>query len=244
MDSLDGRRILVTGGSSGIGAAVARAVAANGARVALLARSRDALENLATDLDGVAVPAHVTDVGEVGTAVATAAEALGGLDAVVNSAGVMRPGSVGEGDPDDFRLMLEVNVLGLLHVTQGVLPHLEASGAGDVVNISSMSGRRIPSATAGVYSGTKFAVHAISEGLRRELAGRPVRVTTVAPGYVDTPIGDDVPGERGEEFRQQVSTHGMAPSVVADLVVAALAMPREAELAELAILPTGEDVAG
>lgn len=240
MASLDGRRVLVTGGSSGIGAAVARAVAAEGATVAVLARSRDVLEDLAAELGGVAVPADVADVTAARAAVAEASDALGGLDAVVNSAGVMRPGTVADGDPDEFRLMVEVNVLGLLYVTQACLPHLRASGAGDVVNISSMSGRRVPSPTAGVYSGTKFAVHAISEGLRQELADDAVRVTTVAPGYVDTPIGDDVSGEQGEEFRTQVSTHGMAPSVVADLVVAALALPRGAELVEVAVLPTGE----
>lgn len=240
MARLDGRRVLVTGASSGIGAAVARAVVSAGGTVALLARRPEVLRDLAADLGGVSVPADVTDVQAVRGAVAAAVDGLGGLDVVVNSAGVMRPGTVEDGRPDDFRLMLEVNVLGLLHVTHVALPHLRRSGAGDVVNISSMSGRRIPSPTAGVYAGTKFAVHAISEGLRLELADQPVRVTTVAPGYVDTPIGDGVDGDRGEKFRHQVATHGMSPDVVADLVVTALAAPREVELVEVAFLPTGE----
>lgn len=241
MPTLARRRVLVTGASSGIGEATARAVAAAGGRVALVARRADVLDELAADLGGVAVAADVSDLDATEAAVAGAAEALGGLDGVVHSAGVARPGTVGEGDPEDFRLMLEVNVLGLLHVTHLALPHLRASGAGDIVTISSMAGRRVPAAHFGVYAGTKFAVHAISEGLRMELAEDPVRVTIIAPGYVDTPIGHHVPGEEGQRFRDRVRAHGMAPSVVADLVVTALEAPPSVELVELAVLPTGHD---
>lgn len=238
--SLGGRRVLITGASSGIGAAVARASAGAGARLALLARSADRLQELAATLDAVAVPADVTDADAVRSAVDTAADRLGGLDAVVVSAGVARPGTVADGDPADFRLMVDVNVLGVLHTLQATLPHLVASGAGDVVVMSSMSGRRVPRATMGVYSATKFAVHAIAQALRMELEDQPVRVATVAPGYVRTPIADDVVGELGDAMRAAVAANGMAPSTVAALVVTALAAPREAELVELAVLPTGE----
>lgn len=241
---LDGRRVLVTGASSGIGAAVARAAAGAGATVALLARSADQLEELAAALDGVAVPADVTDPEATAAAVDRAATDLGGLDAVVASAGVMRPGTVADGDPADFRLMVEVNILGVLHTARAAMPHLVASGAGDLVVLSSMSGRRVPRATAGVYSGTKFAVHAIAEALRMELDDDPVRVTTIAPGYVDTSIFADVDGELGAQMRDAVTTHGMAPATIAAMIVTALATPREAELVELAVLPTGEQVEG
>lgn len=241
---LAGRRVLVTGASSGIGEAIARAVVAAGAHAALLARSADRLREVAGQLGGttVAVPADVTDVHAMRDAVDLTAERLGGLDAVVACAGVARPGTVADGDPADFRLMVEVNVLGVVHTVQAALPHLIASGAGDIVTMSSMSGRRVPRGAMGVYSGTKFAVHAISEGLRLELEDEPVRVTTIAPGYVDTPIADDVPGERGKAFRDAVSSYGIRPSTVADLVVTALGAPREAELVELAVLPTGEQI--
>lgn len=234
------RRVLVTGASSGIGAEVCRAVAAAGGRLALVARSAERLAALADELDAVAVPADVTDVGRTRAAVDAAADRLGGLDAIVASAGVARPLTIADGDPDDFRMMLDVNVLGVLHTVQAALPYLTASRAGDVVLLSSMAGRRVPRATLGVYSATKFAVHAIGQALQLELRDRPVRVTTVAPGYVDTPIADGVPGELGERFREAVSAHGMRASTVADLVVTALTAPREVELVELAVLPTGE----
>lgn len=237
---LAGRRVLITGASSGIGRAVAHAVVAAGARVALVARSADMLDELAADLDGVAAPADVADPSATRSALDDAADRLGGLDAVVASAGVVRPGTVADSDPADFRLMVEVNILGVLHTVQAALPHLVASGAGDVVVVSSMSGRRVPRADAGVYSGTKFAVHAIAEGLRLELDDQPVRVTTVAPGYVDTPIAEGIRGDEGERLRDAVSAHGITPSTLATFVVTALAAPREAELVELAVLPTGE----
>ncbi|CAN5905506.1 SDR family oxidoreductase [soil metagenome] len=237
---LSGRRVLITGASSGMGEAVARAAVSAGAQVALLARSADRLAQLADELGAVAVPADVTDVEATRDAVAAAAGSLAGLDAIVASAGVARPGTVAGGDATDFKLMLDVNVLGLLHSVQAALPHLIDSGVGDVVVLSSMSGRRVPRGEMGVYSGTKFAVHAIAEGLRLELDEQPVRVTTIAPGYVDTAIADDVSGEQGEAFRDAVASHGMAPSTVASLIVTALAAPREAELVELAVLPTGE----
>lgn len=237
-DQLDGRRVLVTGATSGIGAATAHAVAAAGGRVALLARRRGPLEELVAEFDGVAVPADVTDLDAMRTAVDTAVAALDGLDAVVNAAGVMRPGTVGEGDPADFRLMLDVNVLGLLHATHLCLPHLRRADHGDIVNLSSMSGRRVPSGTGGVYAGTKFAVHAISQGLRLELADDAVRVTTIAPGFVDTPIFTGVAGEVAARYRESAASEGMAPAVVADLVVTALAAPPEVELVELAVVST------
>ncbi len=235
---LHGRRVLITGASSGIGAATARAVVAAGGRVALVARRRDRLEHLAGELDGFAVPADVTDLDQLTAAVSAAVDGLGGLDAVVNAAGVMRPGTVGEGDPADFRLMVDVNVLGVLHAIHLCLPHLRRADHADVVNLSSMSGRRVPSGTGGVYAGTKFAVHAISQGLRLELADDAVRVTTIAPGFVDTPIFAEVEGEVASRYRESAAAEGMAPEVVADLVVLALAAPREVELVELAVVST------
>lgn len=241
---LAGRSVLVTGASSGIGEAVARAIVAAGGAVALLARRADRLADLATELGGVAVPADVTDLGAVTDAVAAAAAALGGLDGVVNAAGLMRPGTVTDGDAADFRVMLEVNVLGLLHVTQVALPHLRAAGraggSADVVNLSSMSGRRVPSATGGVYAGTKFAVHAITQGLRLELEGEPVRVTTMSPGFVATPLFDRLDGDLAAQYRDSARTSGMRPEIVADLVVTALGLPPEAELTEVAVMPTAQ----
>ncbi|MGW5269801.1 SDR family NAD(P)-dependent oxidoreductase [Rhodococcoides kroppenstedtii] len=238
--ALTGRRLLITGASSGIGAAAARLAASAGARVALIARREAELTALADELGGLAVPADVTDAAALTAAVDRAAAELDGLDGVIASAGVARPINVATDDPADMANLVQVNVIGLLHTLRATVPHLIASGAGDVVVLSSLSGRRVPRDTMGVYSGTKFAAHAIAEGLRLELADEPVRVTTVAPGYVATPIADAATGSDAERFRADVAAHGMSPVTIARLIVTALTTPREAELVELAVRPTGE----
>jgi NADP-dependent 3-hydroxy acid dehydrogenase YdfG len=234
--ALDGRRLLVTGGSSGIGAATARAAAAAGARVALLARREGPLTALARELDGVAVPADVTDAEAAHTAVDRAAEELGGLDGVVNAAGLVRPGDVATADPASWRAMFDVNVLGLLHVTQPAIAHLRTVGGGDVVNVSSMSGRRIGSTEMATYAASKAAVHALSEGLRRELQPDGIRVAVVAPGLVDTPIFEGVEGDTADRLRDAVATKGLPVGTVADAIVRILAAPPELVHVEVAML--------
>ena len=236
---LHGRRILVTGASSGIGAATARALDAAGARVALMARSVAALEELAQELtDAHVAPADVTHPDTLGPAIDGAASALGGLDGLVNGAGVAMPSSVRTGDPDTWRAMYEVNVLGLLAATQRTLPHLEDEPLADVVNISSMSGRRVGSAPLGIYAGSKHAVHAVSQGLALELRDTAVRVTLVSPGYVDTPIFDDVDG--ADQLRENVHTLGLRPAAVADQAVHAMGQPGGVRLVEVAMLSTDQ----
>jgi clavulanate-9-aldehyde reducatase len=238
---LRGRRVLITGASSGIGAATARTVAAAGAYVALLARRAERLRALADETGGVAVPADVTDRASVVAAVEAAAETCGGLDAVVNNAGVMRPGTIADADPDDWRSMLDVNVLGLLHVTQACIPHLRAAGGGNIVNLSSMSGRRLASATSTVYSATKFAVHTISDGLRRELHADRIRVSIIAPGFVETPLFTDLDDTdlRAEMERKQAEL-GLTPEAVAAQVSHVLAAPPEVTVHEVALLSTDQ----
>src|SRR5882757_7023107 len=151
---LRGRRVLVTGASAGIGAAVARSVVEAGAQVALLARDKDRLADLAAELGpaATAVTCDITDEDAVAAAVDEAARRLDGLDGVVNSAGLFGAGTLSDTDPAAWRAMFGVNVLGLLTVTRAAVPHLLRAGQGaSVVNISSMSGRRVPNAESGVY---------------------------------------------------------------------------------------------
>ena len=234
---LTGRRILVTGASSGIGAATARALDAAGARVALLARSTSRLEEVAADLtDAHVAPADVTHPDTLVHAVDAAADALGGLDGLVNAAGVAFTGGVTDGDPDDWRTTYEVNVLGLLAVTRVVLPHLQREDLADVVNVSSMSGRRVASPEMAIYAGSKHAVHAISQGMALELADGPVRTTVLAPGYVDTPIFEGV----DDEYRARTSTWGLPPESVAAQVVHVVGQPAEVRLVEVALVSTAQ----
>jgi NADP-dependent 3-hydroxy acid dehydrogenase YdfG len=233
--SLEGRRVLVTGASSGIGAATARAVAAAGGHVALLARRAEPLQALAAELDGIAVPADVTDVAATRTAVDRAAAGLGGIEAIVNAAGVLRPGAIATTDPADWQLTFDVNVRGLLHATQAAIPHLRAAGGGDVVNVSSMSGRRLGTSEMAVYAASKAAVHALSEGLRRELADDRIRVAVLAPGFVRTGIftGDD---EVTDRLRGRAHEVGLAPAAVGDAVVRILEAPPEVVHLEVALV--------
>jgi NADP-dependent 3-hydroxy acid dehydrogenase YdfG len=210
MGELEGRRVLVTGASSGIGEATARAIAAAGGRVALLARRADQLEELAEELDGVAVPADVTDPQATRAAIERSAEQLDGLDGLVNAAGLAEPGTVVDGDPASWRRMFDVNVLGLLHATQAAVPHLRAAGRGDVVNLSSMSGRRVGSVEMAIYAASKAAVHTISEGMRRELQPDRVRVAVIAPGLVDTPIFEGTGRTEGAAARPRHRGEGPA----------------------------------
>ncbi|MCL3817613.1 SDR family NAD(P)-dependent oxidoreductase [Aeromicrobium wangtongii] len=174
---------VVTGASSGIGAATARALAASGFHVFCVARRTDRIEALAAEIGGTAVSCDVTDEAEV----ASLAEAVGPtLDLLLNNAGgAIGTDPVAASDPDDWRRMYEVNVIGTLHVTRALLPALVASGAGTLVNLGSIAGHT-PYEGGGGYVAAKHGVAAMTETLRLELNGQPVRVTEIAPGMVRT----------------------------------------------------------
>lgn len=242
-EPLTGRKVLVTGATSGIGRATAGAVVAAGGQVALVARSGDDVAALAAELGPGAHGAagDVTDAGSVGTAVARAAAAMGGIDAVVCSAGTVRPGGILETGPEDWQATFDVNVLGVLHTVGAALGHLREAPLADVVNISSMSGRRRASVAMGIYSASKFAVHVLSDSLREELAPEGVRVTIVSPGYVRTAIFDEVVDEElRAEYQRRLASVGLDPVAVADQVVHALSQPAGVDLLEIALLSTDQ----
>ncbi|WP_264917409.1 SDR family NAD(P)-dependent oxidoreductase, partial [Mycobacterium kiyosense] len=193
---LDRTAALVTGASSGIGAAVAKALAAQGAAVALLARRADRLAAVRAEIESaggtaISVPADVTDAEQVAAAVDQVVGEFGRLDIVVNNAGLMQSGPAATAPLRDWEDMVSVNVAGVLYVTRAALPHLVAAaadsprGVADLVNISSTAGWVARPGTA-VYSLTKFGVNAFSEGLRQEMIASRVRVGVVGPGTVDT----------------------------------------------------------
>jgi NADP-dependent 3-hydroxy acid dehydrogenase YdfG len=206
---------LVTGASSGIGAATAKALAAQGAVVALLARRADRLQELKTEIESaggsaLVVPVDVTDAEEVSAAVARSVAEFGRLDTVVNNAGLMRMGSAAEAPLQDWDDLVAVNIQGVLYVTRAALPHLiEAAadsprGVADLVTISSTAGWVARPGTA-VYSLTKFGVNAFSEGVRQEVLGKRVRVGVVGPGTVDTEIVTHLAAPSRAAFEQQTA---------------------------------------
>lgn len=235
---LAGRRVLVTGASSGIGAATVRLLAEAGTSVAALARRKDRLDELAAETGAAPVVADLAVPDDIPAAVDEMVGALGGLDALVNAAGVYLLGSFSDGEPDDWRRMFEVNVLALLELTQEALPHLTAS-RGHVVNVSSLAGHRIARTTSAVYAATKHAVQAISEGMRQEFLERHVRVTVVSPGVTDTELGV---GTRDSELlsgiRQAQDERGIPPEAVARQIRHVLEQPHDVLIKEILVMPT------
>lgn len=240
---LGGRRVVVTGASSGIGESAARLCAAKGARVAAVARRADRLQRLAEEVAIVPVVADLTAPEGPAEAVAEAVEQLGGIDVLVNSAGVYLLGGLADGRPTDWRRMFDINVLSVLGISQAALPHLRKSPAGHIVNVGSIGGRRVARTSTAVYSATKFALYAISEGMRQELHPLGVRVTVVAPGVVRTEMGV---GTADPDLLAQVQAKqaaiGIAPDAVARAIVYALSEPPDVAVSELVVLPTAQPV--
>src|SRR5215213_6639464 len=207
--TLDGTVALVTGASSGIGEAAARALAGQGAAVAVAARRTDRLDALVAAIaaDGgraVAVETDVTDQRQAIAAVERTVAELGRLDTVINNAGVMLLGPAVGAPTEEWDRMVAINVNGLLYVAHAAVPHLLRAAedgprrVADLVNVSSIAGRRASSGS-GVYNATKFAVNAFSESLRQEVTQRHLRVSVIEPGAVDTELRDHV----REEVREQ-----------------------------------------
>ena len=194
--------VLITGASSGIGEDVALGFARQGAKVALLARRKDKLEDLAAriNLEGgraVAIACDVTKRSDVDAAIDQAARWFNRVDIVVNSAGILIPAEVEKIKPADLDHMMKVNVYGALNTIQAAIPLMRKQGAGSIINIASLAGRRGMSPLGG-YSATKFAIVGLTEALRMELFGTGIRVSLVMPGVIDTPMTTDANLEAAE----------------------------------------------
>jgi NADP-dependent 3-hydroxy acid dehydrogenase YdfG len=239
---VNGKIALVTGASSGIGAATALAMAAAGATVVAGARRVDRLKELAANADGEVLPVEldVADQQSVRDAVATAVSHFGGLDVVVNNAGVMLSGPIVGADTAEWDRMVATNLLGTLYVTHAALPHLLAR-KGTVVQISSTSGR-IASAMGGVYAATKFGVNAFTESLRQEVTEQGVRVVTIEPGMVDTELADHIGHDEIREMARKMagSMRTLRAEDVAAAVVYAVGQPDHVAVNEILLRPTDQ----
>ncbi|MFE6970039.1 SDR family oxidoreductase [Isoptericola sp. NPDC057653] len=240
---MTGRRALIVGASSGIGAAVTEVFAGAGADVVAAGRRIHRLEGVAAGAAGL--PGNVTpmelDVADEASArvgVAAAAEILGGLDVVVNNAGVMLSATVQTSDPAEWERMVRTNLLGTLHVSHAALPHLVAS-KGTLVQTSSTSGRTA-SAGSGVYAATKHGVNAFSEALRQEVAAQGVRVVVVEPGMVDTELADHLSDPTMRTLAAQMAgeIRVLDPKDVAETVLFAVTRPPHVSLNEILLRPT------
>jgi NADP-dependent 3-hydroxy acid dehydrogenase YdfG len=247
-ESLAGRSALVTGASSGIGAETARALAAAGASVTIAARRADRLEGLAAEIRacGGAVATQPTDMRreeEIRRLFAVARERFGGVDVLVNNAGLGRTAPLASGATELWREMLEVNVLGLAIATREGIQDMERRGvAGHVVHVSSMAGHRIPGPDSGMYAATKFAVRALTEALRQELRARksPIRVTAVSPGHVFTEFADVFTGRPGAQAEVNARLKILEPRDVAEAIVWVVTRPAHMEVHDLLVRPTAQ----
>jgi NADP-dependent 3-hydroxy acid dehydrogenase YdfG len=248
-NSLDGTVALVTGASSGIGEATARALAAQGAKVAVAARRLERLERLASEIGGsghtaLAIQSDITDQAQAIDAVDRTVDELGRLDIVVNNAGQMLLGPIEDAPTEEWDRMIDLNLKGLINTTHAALPHLLSAaedpqrGCADLVNISSVAGR-IARAGSGVYNLTKHGVGAFSESFRQEFADRKVRTTIIEPGAVDTELSDHIRDGVREQTRERFADMQMLEAAdVADAIAYAVTRPWHVSLNEILIRPT------
>ncbi len=246
---LDGAVALVTGASSGIGEASALALAGQGAAVAVVARRRDRLEQLAGQIEGkggraLVIDADVTDREQATEAVQRTVAELGRLDVLINNAGVMLLGPAADAPLEEWDRMVSLNVLGVLYVAHAALPHLVAAAqdsprqVADLVNISSVAGR-VARLGSSVYALTKHGVGAFSESLRQEFATQHVRVSLVEPGAVDTELASHLrPEIREQSLRRFAGFQRLQAEDIADIVEYIVTRPRRVAVNEVLIRPT------
>jgi NADP-dependent 3-hydroxy acid dehydrogenase YdfG len=239
-DQNAGRVAVITGASSGIGEATARALATGGHRLALLARRADRIQALAAELgDGaIAIEADVTDRDSIVAAAERVQSALGGADILVNNAGVMLLAPFTSDQRAEHRQMVEVNLLGAITATEVFLDQLR-DGGGDLVNISSVAGRTARPGNA-VYAATKWGLNGWSEGLRQELQP-DVRVTVIEPGAVATELTDHITDADTKRATQRfVKDLAITSEDIAEVIAFAVTRPRRMTLNEILVRPTAQ----
>ncbi|MDQ4129293.1 MAG: SDR family oxidoreductase [Actinomycetota bacterium] len=237
--TLKGKTVVVTGASSGIGEATARLLAQKGCNIVLAARRENRLQGLAAELGegALAVPTDVTDPAACEALVSRALERFGSVDVLVANAGLGLYGSIPDGNPEDWRRMFEVNVLGVLYATRAAVRHMLERGSGDVVIVSSLAGRRVPRADGTVYAATKHALTAVAEGLRMDVSDKGVRVINVEPGLVRTEFPESS-HESADQFYAEKDYSPLEADDVAAAVVYAVEQPPRVSLSEIIVRPT------
>ncbi|WP_310531017.1 SDR family NAD(P)-dependent oxidoreductase [Novosphingobium sp.] len=242
--SLHGKVALVTGASSGIGAAIAFALAEAGATVALCARRVDRLAQLVSKIEAAGGKALVIagDMAVEADAVKTVEDTvaqLGRIDILINSAGIMDSGGIENASLERYRQTMDINLMGTVYTCAAAVPHMLKQGVGDIINISSLAGRKGGPMTSS-YSASKHAVNAMTDGLRQEVGNRNIRVAIFMPGATRSEVGDSIPDPN---WRAAIQAHVSKDGVVeaeeaASVVVFMLSMPRNVNISEISVRPT------
>jgi NADP-dependent 3-hydroxy acid dehydrogenase YdfG len=246
-NGIEGKVVVITGASSGLGEAAARLLSAEGASVVLGARRADRLESLADELTGaggkaLAVTTDVTDYEQVKRLVDAAMEACGRVDVMINNAGLMPQSLLERLKIDEWDRMIDVNIKGVLYGIAAVLPYMKAQKSGHIINVSSVAGHKVRPGTA-VYAATKHAVRALSEGLRQEVKPYNIRTTVISPGAVATELPDSVTdpdtAERIHKFYAEVA---IPADSFARAVAFAISEPEDVDVNEILFRPTRQEL--
>lgn len=241
---LAGKVALVTGASSGIGEAAALCLAEAGATVVVCARRVERLSGLVAQIEAaggkaLAVPGDMTLEEDARGAVEKTVAACGRIDILINSAGIMEAGGIENCDTAIYRRVIDINLMGTVYTSAAAVPHMLEQGGGDIITISSLAGRKGGPMTS-AYSASKHAVNMMTDGMRQELGGRNIRVTTLMPGATETEVADSISDPQWRTaIKAHVSKEGaVKPRDIGEALVFILAMPRRTNISEISIRPT------
>ncbi|HTI00563.1 MAG TPA: SDR family oxidoreductase [Acidisoma sp.] len=243
--NIEGKVVVITGASSGLGEATARLLTEQGAKVVLGARRMDRLQALATELrlpTGAAVKTDVTDAAQV-TALVDAAVALHGrVDVILNNAGLMPHSLLERGRVQDWDRMIDVNIKGVLYGINAALPHMIRQKSGHIINVSSVAGHKVRQGSA-VYAATKAAVRMLSEGLRMEMKPHNIRTTIISPGAVMSELPDSVTDpDAAKNVRAFYENIAIPAESFARVVSFAMSQPEEVDINEILFRPTAQEL--
>jgi NADP-dependent 3-hydroxy acid dehydrogenase YdfG len=245
-ENIQGKVIVITGASSGLGAAAARRLSAEGATVVLGARRSDRLESLTREFDAkgaksLAVTVDVADRTQVQKLVDAAVQTFGRIDVLINNAGVMPLSPLENLNVDEWDRMIDVNIKGVLYGIAAALPHMKRQQAGHIINVSSVAGHKV-GPTFAVYSATKHAVRTLSEGLRMEVKPYNIRTTIISPGAVTTELLNGISDpETAAANRAYVAKVGVPADSFARVVAFAISQPADLDINEILFRPTAQE---
>lgn len=242
MNTIQGKVVVITGASSGIGFATAKLLASKGAIVSLGARRIDKLESVVAEIasNGGKALAVATDVRkreEVQNLISQTIEKFGKIDVLFNNAGVMPISFLENLKYDDWEQMIDVNIKGVLYGIGAALPHFKAQKSGQFINVSSVAGHLVAPSSA-VYSGTKFAVRAISEGLRQEVKPYNIRTSVISPGLIESELKHTVTDEVMKPMVEQMTQMAISADSIARAVAYVIEQPEDVDVNEMIIRPT------
>ncbi|OMP91605.1 SDR family oxidoreductase [Raoultella terrigena] len=246
-DNIAGKVIVITGASSGMGEAAARHLAANGAKVVLAARRLDRIEAIASELkqqgkEATAVQVDVAKYEDVENLIRVTVKAYRRVDVLINNAGLMPLSRLDQGKVDEWNRMIDVNLRGVLHGIAAALPYMKAQKSGHIINTASVAAHLIFPASS-VYSATKFAVRALTEGLRQESAAYNIRATLISPGAVKTELLDHITDKEVQAVNQDyVENVGVPAETYARMVAFAINEPEDVGVSEIIFRPTAQEL--